>query len=110
MSECVVRMEMPEDCFECPFGIMDDTEDGVWCNALAQQSSGQRDDCPIVCTLPEKHGRLVDADVLVDELSRIKRICENSHDSDGACIADICRHKVECVMPTIVPATKGGKE
>ncbi len=58
----VVRMEMPEDCFECPFGIIDDTEDGVWCNALAQQSSGQREDCPIVCALPEGHGRLVDAD------------------------------------------------
>lgn len=64
MSECVVRMEMPEDCFECPFGIIDDTEYGVWCNALAQQSSGQREDCPIVCALPEGHGRLVDADAL----------------------------------------------
>lgn len=59
MSECVVRMEMPKDCFECPFGIIDDTEDGVWCNALAQQSSGQREDCPIICSLPEGHGRLV---------------------------------------------------
>ena len=64
MSEVVVRMEMPEDCFECPFGIIDDTEDGVWCNALAQQSSGRREDCPIVCQLPEGHGRLVDADAL----------------------------------------------
>lgn len=64
MSECVVRMEMPEDCFECPFGIIDDTEDGVWCNALAQQSSGQREDCPIICSIPEGHGRLVDADAL----------------------------------------------
>jgi hypothetical protein len=55
-------MEMPEDCFECPFGIIDDTEDGVWCNALAQQSSGQREDCPIICSLPEGHGRLIDWD------------------------------------------------
>ena len=60
----VVRMEMPKDCFECPFGIIDDTEDGVWCNALAQQSSGQREDCPIICSLPEWHGRLVDADAM----------------------------------------------
>lgn len=64
MSECVVRMEMPEDCFECPFGIIDYTESGVWCNALAQQSSGQREDCPIICQLPEGHGRLIDADAL----------------------------------------------
>lgn len=68
MSECVVRMEMPEDCFGCPFGIIDDTEDGVWCNALAQQSSGQREDCPIVCALPEGHGRLVDADDYIKHL------------------------------------------
>jgi hypothetical protein len=61
-------MEMPEDCFECPFGIIDDTEDGVWCNALAQQSSGQREDCPILCQLPEGHGRLVDADAYSAEM------------------------------------------
>ena len=67
MSECVVRMEMPENCFECPFSIIDDTADGAWCNALANQVYGyaERDkDCPIICSLPEGHGRLIDADAL----------------------------------------------
>ena len=97
----VVRMEMPKDCFECPFGIIDDTEDGVWCNALAQQSSGQREDCPIICSLPEGHGRLVDAD------SMEKEVC-------GGCVHG--EHKyancIDCALanaPTIVPAERSEK-
>lgn len=76
MSECVVRMEIPKDCFECPFGIIDDTEDGVWCNALAQQSSGQHDDCPIICALPEGHGRLVDGDRLKNASTDGRKWCD----------------------------------
>lgn len=102
MSECVVRMEMPEDCFECPFGIIDDTEDGVWCNALAQQSSGQREDCPIVCALPEGHGRLVDMRDIESMMEDIQTTSDESglyglyyrddFDFDG--------------LPTIVPAER----
>ena len=104
MSECVVRMEMPKDCFECSFGIIDDT--GVWCNALAQQSSGQRDDCPIICALPENHGPLVDAYVVVDELNRYQKALEYEYESDAATAVDICQYKVECAVPTIVPAER----
>lgn len=96
MSECVVRMELPEDCFECPFGIIDDTEDGVWCNALAQQSSGQREDCPIICQLPEGHGRLVDGDKLMGEMKNRKWMIGRASDPD-------------CLVfdaPTIVPAER----
>lgn len=57
----VVRMEMPKNCFECPFSIIDDTADGAWCNALGKQVYYDRDEgCPIICSLPEGHGRLVD--------------------------------------------------
>ena len=65
MSECIVRMEMPENCFECPFSIIDET--GVWCNAITNNVYGyiERDEnCPIICSLPEGHGRLGDLDEL----------------------------------------------
>lgn len=92
MSECVVRMEMPEDCFECPFGIIDDTEDGVWCNALAQQSSGQREDCPIICQLPEGHGDLIDRDELLKE-----SYPDDEYDAYVVYADDIC--KARAVVP-----------
>ena len=64
----VVRMEMPKNCFECPFSVIDDTADGAWCNALGQQVYRDRDeDCPIICQLPEGHGRLVDWDAFERE-------------------------------------------
>ena len=53
--------------------------------------------------------RPIDADALVDEIKRVQRTCEEIYDSDGAAIADLIRHKVECVMPTIdaVPVVHG---
>lgn len=60
----VVRMEMPQNCCECQLRKEDyDTEEefcpftGVECLSI-----GRQDNCPIVCALPENHGRLVDAD------------------------------------------------
>ena len=99
MSEVVVRMEMPEDCFECPFGVIDDTEDGVWCNALAQQSSGQREDCPIVCALPENHWDLIDRETVAEGLSEKYNSCVMT-----------CGAVMQFIdgLPTIVPATEGG--
>ena len=101
MSECVVRMELPEDCFECPFGIIDDTQDGVWCNALAQQSSGQREDCPIICSLPEWHGRLVDKDEMLKKIENYHRYMTVGRESDPRCIIED--------SPTIVPAERRKK-
>ena len=95
MNEVIVRMEMPEDCFECPFGIIDYTEDGVWCNALAQQSSGRREDCPIVCALPENHGRLIDADKI--DYYEVERFGEPHY--------MVWKPHIDG-QPTIVPATE----
>ena len=64
MSECVVRMEMPQHCGECNLYV-----DG-WCYALTPDSPQEKEwyashkerppMCPIICQLPEGHGRLVD--------------------------------------------------
>ena len=64
MSVIVTGMEMPVRCFECP--IIDAT-DGLWCSAADMDlrkehgiNLSRPDWCPLR-PLPEKHGRLIDA-------------------------------------------------
>lgn len=116
MSECVVRMEMPENCFECPFSIIDDTADGAWCNALANQVYGfpERDeDCPIICSLPEGHGRLVDKDEVIESIrTEMTELFFNGLKGTPRPDSDLRfmwnRLEDEDFAPTIVPATEGG--
>ena len=65
MSECVVRMEMPKCCLDCP------CVNGEYGYCQADKEERQIEDpngrpswCPIICSLPEGHGRLVDADAV----------------------------------------------
>lgn len=61
MSECVVRMEMPKSCKNCHFRFH------MYCG-LAKKDifpeyillENRPYWCPIICQLPEGHGRLVD--------------------------------------------------
>ena len=69
MSECVVRMEMPKDCWDCPcvngeYGYcqVDKEERQI------EDTYGRPSWCPIICSIPEGHGRLVDADALRNQL------------------------------------------
>ena len=77
MSECVVRMEMPKHCEYCPMCRLYRENGRVWCNAanriLKQEWKNpdwteldipKPDWCPIICSLPEGHGRLGDLDEL----------------------------------------------
>ncbi len=107
MSECVVRMEMPGKCECCPLEReLFEWEDGgePWvCGhhcSLAYpgytdkiRSTGRLDNCPILCQLPEGHGRLVDADALPE------------FDKGGDYTAF---HFIEAIenAPTIVPAER----
>ena len=66
MSECVVRMEMPEGCWDCP------CVNGEYGYCQADKEERQIEDpnerpswCPILCSLPEGHGDLIDRDVLL---------------------------------------------
>lgn len=76
MSECVVRMEMPEDCRTCPFSTScsfcegysdycvlapDGTKCG-WSFMDGEFPTERPSWCPIICQLPDEHGRLVDID------------------------------------------------
>ena len=73
MSECVVRMEMPSSCEGCPMCGTASVGNGLyklWCMCGDIPASSQRrpKDCPIICSLPEGHGRLIDADAAVNDL------------------------------------------
>lgn len=77
MSVLIKGMTLPQNCFYCE--IMHKTEDGEWMKCpLAGFKYRMHDmyiyvsgltqphpDCPLVA-LPEKHGRLIDADRLVE--------------------------------------------
>lgn len=95
MSECVVRMEFPINCFECP--MYDWNRQKLCCNAhldlrpIPNGGVPKPDWCPIICQLPEGHGRLVDADALLRDI-------EKYHVSEGK-----YQHWLE-LQPTIVPA------
>ena len=107
MSECVVRMEMPKCCDDCPMNY-----DGIACRATNRrfyERKGQRvidcvidtaeerfPDCPIICSLPEGHGRLIDASYVID-------VMQDELDNDVPITVDDC-FQIGCKIPTIVPA------
>ena len=101
MSECVVRMEMPNGCHDCklrnmvgncPIPMFDGQyEEMIWTPGECFQRPSW---CPIICQLPEGHGRLGD----LDELA-------------AGCDAPYwCRWLSEIEdAPTIVPAAERGE-
>ena len=97
MSECVVRMEMPKCCLDCP------CVNGEYGYCQADKEERQIEDpngrpswCPIICSLPEGHGRLVDADKLADEMKARKAFFGRM--SDPQCLVEDAS--------TIVPAER----
>ena len=55
----VVRMDMPKNCYECEMrGAWAFCPIGKW--PVAGYKKQRHEDCPIICSLPEGHGRLVD--------------------------------------------------
>ena len=109
MSECVVRMDMPECCDECPMEY-----DGVMCRAIHTPFYPEKDgryleplidphkerlpNCPIVCLLTENHGRLVDADEMLKKIENYHRYMTVGRESDPRCIIED--------SPTIVQAER----
>lgn len=73
MSSVLVKgMEMPENCYECPMvhREFDGYETRLDCYMVKDwcpEDEGVHPDCPLV-VLPDKHGRLVDADALIIDL------------------------------------------
>ena len=57
MSAFVKGLNKPDNCDKCPI------EDFCYHNKLGRWAMGKGEECPIV-PIPEKHGRLIDADAL----------------------------------------------
>lgn len=94
MSECVVRMEMPKNCFNCDLRYE--------CNAFYAPGKPKpfMKGCMIVCQLPEEHGRLVDSDACASVLKKLEN--EAVRPTEKLCYGFSARMFEEA--NTIVPA------
>lgn len=105
MSECIVRMEMPKSCWDCP--CLDDYGDYPVCEISNEQRGynfpiheKRMPNCPIICQLPEGHGRLVDMrDIEQMEASTLDKQDEYFVGWNDA--IKICQ-----TAPTIIPAER----
>lgn len=106
MSECVVRMEMPESCpcelaggYDIPLPCFAGYGSPKRCKEFDEcvEKGTKPDWCPFVCALPEGHGRLVDARSLFDE---VYEYYGQDNESNENWMMDM----INC-SPTIVPAT-----
>ena len=94
----VVRMEMPKKCYQCDIRLR--------CSPFltkAGQVKPMCEGCRIICSLPEGHGRLVDAELVKEILKPVDSI---SHYEPEWTWGEL--HEINCVAidnaPTIVPA------
>lgn len=108
MSECVVRMEMPESCDRCP--CLDDYGDYPRCRISGEQRGynfpiheKRMPNCPIICQLPEGHGRLVDINIVAKRIKDAEELSEfcDEFEFGGRWTVDLSK------IPTIVPAERG---
>ena len=105
MSECIVRMEMPENCLKCHLRnqceIFCDWSLYVVGTSTTRKPYPKPFDkgCRIICSLPEGHGPLVDAEKLKE---RSVHFCETEYtfDFDAVFVEDINE------ASTIVPAER----
>ena len=99
MSECVVRMEMPENCCECQIRQEDYEMGEEFCPFTGVEclSIGRQNNCPIICSLPVGHGTLIDLETAAEGLSERFNSC---HMTCGAVMQFLDG------LPTIVPTER----
>ena len=106
MSECVVRMEMPQDgvCDGCDARTVDFLAGPICAIKKKFLGSSRPSWCPIICSLPEGHGRLVDADALADDV----RSLWDYKTVDGITATTVLNQTLTDIRncPTIVPAER----
>ena len=111
MADVLIRgMEMPENCGNCFFcddwakcqllnlnNIFDYCKDGIERPAK----------CPLV-PLPERHGRLIDADAF---LAAMRPLCKE--DAQAACTLETAKQLIYLAIssaPTVIPVEGDGEE
>jgi hypothetical protein len=74
MGVYIKGMELPDNCYTCPFMFHQRRAPEVWCTAIENHwldlrkvlSCDRHDDCPLVHVPP--HGRLIDQDAILREV------------------------------------------
>lgn len=109
MSECIVRMKVPENCYECDIYLSAFINCPVYSVAFGYQNRHKyikcrHPDCPIGAILPEGHGRLVDADAMADDVRRLWDL----KTVDGITVTTVLKQTLTDIgnCPTIVPAER----
>lgn len=62
MSECVVRMKNPDDCLKCGVRHICNPYVDYWQQDTRKKPKPGQKGCLIICSIPEGHGRIIDAD------------------------------------------------
>lgn len=79
MSLMIKGNIMPKSCSECPCISYDEFERAYCCavdvdnNDIYDEWNTKLPDCPLRI-LPAKHGRLIDADVLINDLQGLRKL------------------------------------
>ena len=93
MGVLIKDMEMPRGCYDCTL----ESICGRWAKHDAEWQKTNRDeDCPLVSVPP--HGRLIDADALIDDVRR----------NSESYFADDFAHEWVDNAPTIIPSSEEG--
>lgn len=109
MSVLIRGMNMPRDCHLCPISHWNKLDEFTGCELKKRffskeelNQSGRPDFCPLIEIPP--HGRLIDADALMDALTRAKEDDPIQYEEDYLAVSDWL-----CVVPTIIEA-EGGRD
>ena len=99
MSEVLIKIEMPKNCAACPCACEIDSSCHITGDkpTFAEWYEDGVANCPLIPVPP--HGRLIDADALVDSFDPSDFW---NPDAEENCFAAI--HVVNCA-PTIIPAS-----
>lgn len=112
MSEVIVRMKMPKDCYDCPMYDFASYRGKLTlcCNAhldlkpIPNNGNPRPSWCPIIGVLPEQHGDLIDRDQFKENLDMV---CYAGGwlNTITQAVRDYCKKQVDAEK-TIVPATE----
>lgn len=97
MSVIVKGMEFPENCLKCDLRRYDANGD-VYCpfTQIVCLNIGRQNNCPLV-EVPEKHGRLIDADKAYDVMTY--EMCGTGFQGRACCVLES-----ELYTPTVIEA------
>ena len=109
----VVRMEMPKDCPMCPMAHWNKLDELTGCEVAPgklfefsrskeyRESNTRPDWCPIICQLPEGHGRLIDADANIETMKK----CAENPENEQALLCYRYAQRILEEAPTVEPAS-----